>query len=67
MKATKWFKSYLSNRKFKVHIKSSFSEPGNFVCGVPQGSILGPFFFLLYINAIPQAVDSELLFYVDDT
>ena len=26
---TKWFKSYLSNRKFKVHIKNTFSEPGN--------------------------------------
>ena len=36
---TKWFKSYLSNRKFKVHIKNNFSEPGNLLCGVPQGSI----------------------------
>ena len=34
-------KSYLSNRKFKVHIKNTFSEPGNLLCGVPQGSILG--------------------------
>ena len=36
---TKCFKSYLSNRKFKVHIKNNFSEPGNLLCGVPQGSI----------------------------
>ena len=39
---TKWLKSYLSNRKFKVHIKNTFSEPGNLLYGVPQGSILGP-------------------------
>ena len=36
---TKWFRSYLSKRKFKVHIKNTFSEPRNLLCGVPQGSI----------------------------
>ena len=44
---TKWFKSYLSNRKFKVHIKNTFSEPGNLLCGVPRGSILGPLLFYI--------------------
>ena len=63
---TKWFKSYLSNRKFKVHIKNTFSEPGNLLCGVPQGSILGPLLFLLYVNDMPQAVDCGLLLYADD-
>ena len=52
---------------FKVHIKNTFSEPGNFLCRVPQGSILGPLFFLLYINDISQAVDCELLLYAGDT
>ena len=33
---TKWFKSYLSNRKFKAHIKNIFSESGNRLCGVLQ-------------------------------
>ena len=59
---TKWFKSYLSNRKFKVYIKKTFSEPGNLLCGVLQGSILGPLLFLLYINHMSQAVDCELCY-----
>ena len=46
---TKWFKSYLSNRKFKVHIKNTFSEPGNLLCGVLPGPILGPLLFFIYI------------------
>ena len=65
--ATLWFKSYLSNRKFKVHINKTFSESGNLLCGVPQGSILGPLLFLLYINDMPQAIDCKLLLYADDT
>ena len=65
--ATLWFKSYLSNSKFKVHINKTFSESGNLLCGIPQGSILGPLLFLLYINDMPQAIDCELLIYADDT
>ena len=38
----KWFKSYLSNRKFFVLLEGVFSEEGLLTCGVPQGSILGP-------------------------
>ena len=42
-------------------------EPGQLLCGVPQGSILGPLWFLLYINDMPQAVKYELFLYADDT
>ena len=62
-----WFKSYLSIRKFKVNLNKTFSEPGKLSCGVPQGSILGPPLFLLYVNDMPQAVKCELLLYGDDT
>ena len=65
--ATLWFRSYLSNRKFIVHINKAISEPGDLSCGVPQGSILGPLLFLLYINDMPQAIDCDLLLYADDT
>ena len=61
------FKLYLSNRKIKVNLNKTFLKPGKLLCGVPQGSILGPLFFLPYINDIPQAVECELLLYADDT
>ena len=64
---TKWFKFYLSNRKFKVHIKNTLLEPGNLLCGFNQGSTLGPLLFVLYTNNMPQALDCELLLYADDT
>ena len=62
-----WFKSYLSERKFKININTSYSSPSDLICGVHQGSILGALLFLLYMNDLPQAVDSDLLLYADDT
>ena len=66
-KTINWFKSYLFLRQFKVNINDKFSPAGEITCGVPQGSILGPLLFLLYINDIPQAVSCEILLYADDT
>ena len=63
----KWYTSYLSNRKFIISMENANSDKASITCGVPQGSVLGPLLFLIYINDIPQAVDRELLLYADDT
>ncbi len=61
-------KSYLSNRNQKCQIKNYFSSEQLIKCGVPQGSILGPLFFLLYINYLPQCVNRTKPFlFADDT
>ena len=62
----KWFQSYLSNRKFTVNLENSFSKVSNISCGVPQGSILGPLLFLIYINDMPMAVKCNLFLYAHD-
>ena len=62
-----WFKSYLSNRSFKVNLGNNFSQPASVSCGVPQGSILGPLLFLIYVNDMSQAVKCDLFPYADDS
>ena len=60
-KVISWFESYLSGRIFKVYIDKKFLDPGNLTCCVPQGSILGPFLFLLYVNSLPLYADDTCL------
>ena len=46
----KWYTSYLSNRKLVISIENAYSNKASITCGVPQGSILGPLLFLIYIK-----------------
>ena len=63
-----WIKNYLHNRKQFTVVNNVVSKLSNIVCGVPQGSVLGPLLFLIYINDISAAVPEEKLkLFADDT
>ena len=66
--ANSWFESYLSDRYQTVQLNGATSSRQPITCGVPQGSILGPLLFLIYINDMHLSVASSTVFhFADDT
>ena len=61
-----WFQSYLTNRSLLVNLGNNVSQLASVSCTVPQGSIPGPFLFLIYVNDMSQAVKCDLFLYADD-
>jgi len=62
-----WFRNYLTNRKQYINTYTINSSLETISCGVPQGSILGPLLFLVYVNDISNCTNLNLLSFADDT
>ena len=66
-KLLKLLKSYLKDRQQRVLLNGQTSSWKNVLAGVPQGSVLGPLLFLIYINDLPDGLTSICKIFADDT
>ena len=66
--ALQWFRNYLADRKHYVNYNGQDSEVENTNMGVPQGSVLGPLLFIIYLNDLPNYLTSSgSILFADDT
>ena len=66
-KTLSWIESFLVGRTQSVVLEGECSDEVPVSSGVPQGSVLGPILFLLYINDLPDNVQSQVRLFADDT
>ena len=62
-----WLTSFLTNREQRVRVDGCLSLPQAPKSGIPQGTVLGPSLFLVYINDLPRSIPSECSIFADDT
>ena len=62
----KWVRGFLSNRKQRLVIGDNYSEWGEVTSSVPQGSVLGPLLFTIFINDLPENVKNKFKLYAND-
>ena len=65
-KILEWMNAFLCFRQQRVVVNGVKSDWAPVVCGVPQGTVLGPLLFSLYINDIPVGIDSQIRLFADD-
>ena len=66
-KLLQWIREFLTNRKQKVSVNNNSSNFVPVTSGIPQGSVLRPILFLIYVNDLPEVVSSTVKLFADDT
>ena len=62
-----WLRNFLVARTYKVGVRGMSSKAQQVLSGVPQGSVLGPILFLLFVNEVPSLIKNAVKMFADDT
>ena len=66
-KLLEWIRDFLSGRRQRVMVNGKLSSWTDILSGIPQGSVLGPILFVIFINDLPDVVSSTAIMFADDT
>ena len=66
-KLTSWIEDFLTERRQRVHVNKEKSSWKKVTSGIPQGSVLGPLLFVMFVNDLPNNIASQVYLFADDT